>query len=327
MKACSQLHEAPRSRSGLFVLPLAHDRVALCLCCSLRSLPNPPADRYIFVGEEISVTLFDQRYSFVVSAIEPALPAAAGASTSIEAAATSAPHSQPPQTPQRHQPDEKLSSMMEQVKIATPATPARGTVSPAPAAADPLPLPAVYSTDSHTRVLISSATQSAASGDSSSVPTDVIDADAIGGLETEIAALRELITLPLLQPHLFTSFGLKPPKGVLLFGPPGTGKTMLARAVAQQTFSSFYLVNGPEIISKFVGESEEKVRARNESDAWERHSFLCLHVFECNSLIVAILSRLCRVCSPSARIDLRSRSEACSVDHLPRRTRFAVSQA
>ena len=120
--------------------------------------------------------------------------------------------------------------------------------------------------DSSTRVLLSDFQPKVASAEAEFTPSDVIDADAIGGLEDEIASLRELISLPLLQPHLFSTFAIKPPKGILLYGAPGTGKTLIAKAVAQQSFSSFYLINGPEIVSKYVGESEEKVkRAKSTS--------------------------------------------------------------
>jgi SpoVK/Ycf46/Vps4 family AAA+-type ATPase len=82
----------------------------------------------------------------------------------------------------------------------------------------------------------------------------------IGGLGPQIAAVREMVELPLRSPEVFSRFGLRPPKGVLLFGPPGTGKTMIARAIAQQAFAKFFSINGPEIISKFVGETEAKLR-------------------------------------------------------------------
>ena len=83
----------------------------------------------------------------------------------------------------------------------------------------------------------------------------------VGGLDREIASLREVIHLPLTSPHLFTSFGLRPPRGVLLYGPPGTGKTMLARALAKESFSSFIAVDGAEITGRYVGESEARVKA------------------------------------------------------------------
>ncbi|KAF0695307.1 Aste57867_13866 [Aphanomyces stellatus] len=84
---------------------------------------------------------------------------------------------------------------------------------------------------------------------------------AIGGLKTQIDAVRQLIEQPLVNPTLFASFGLPPPKGVLLYGPPGTGKTMIARAVAQAARAAVFTINGPELLSKFVGESEANIRA------------------------------------------------------------------
>ena len=82
----------------------------------------------------------------------------------------------------------------------------------------------------------------------------------IGGLGEEIARVREMIELPLRHPEIFDKLGIEAPKGVLLRGPPGTGKTLLAKAVASETFANFVSISGPEIISKFYGESEERLR-------------------------------------------------------------------
>ena len=82
----------------------------------------------------------------------------------------------------------------------------------------------------------------------------------IGGLSEEISRIREMIELPLKHPELFERLGVEPPKGVLLYGPPGTGKTLLAKAVAGESEASFVVLNGPEIMSKFYGESEKKLR-------------------------------------------------------------------
>jgi len=82
----------------------------------------------------------------------------------------------------------------------------------------------------------------------------------IGGLRVEIQKVREIIELPLRHPELFVRLGVEAPKGVLLHGPPGTGKTLLAKAVANESNANFYTIGGPEIISKFYGESEERLR-------------------------------------------------------------------
>jgi len=82
----------------------------------------------------------------------------------------------------------------------------------------------------------------------------------IGGLQDEIQKVREIIELPLRHPELFVRLGVEAPKGVLLHGPPGTGKTLLAKAVANESSANFYTIGGPEIISKFYGESEERLR-------------------------------------------------------------------
>jgi len=83
----------------------------------------------------------------------------------------------------------------------------------------------------------------------------------IGGLKEEVEKVREMIEIPLKRPELFDRLGIQPPKGVLLYGPPGTGKTLLAKAVASESQASFHLINGPEIMSKFVGDAEKKIRA------------------------------------------------------------------
>ncbi|MFC1698009.1 CDC48 family AAA ATPase [Nanoarchaeota archaeon] len=86
----------------------------------------------------------------------------------------------------------------------------------------------------------------------------------IGGLEEEIKKVREMVELPLKHPEIFERLGIDPPKGVLLHGPPGTGKTLLAKAVANETNSHFILINGPEIMSKFYGQSEANLRKKFE---------------------------------------------------------------
>ncbi|HEX2068401.1 MAG TPA: CDC48 family AAA ATPase [Nitrososphaeraceae archaeon] len=82
----------------------------------------------------------------------------------------------------------------------------------------------------------------------------------IGGLGNAVERVREMIELPLRHPELFKRLGVEAPKGVLLHGPPGTGKTLLAKAIASETNSNFYTIGGPEIMSKYYGESEEKLR-------------------------------------------------------------------
>jgi transitional endoplasmic reticulum ATPase len=84
--------------------------------------------------------------------------------------------------------------------------------------------------------------------------------DDVGGLKDAIQKVREMIELPLRHPEIFERLGIDPPKGVLLYGAPGTGKTLLAKAVANESDANFFYVGGPEIISKFVGESEERLR-------------------------------------------------------------------
>ena len=94
----------------------------------------------------------------------------------------------------------------------------------------------------------------------------------IGGLKSQLLKIRELVELPLKHPEVFTRLGISAPKGILLYGPPGTGKTLLARAIANETEASFFSISAPEIVNKFYGESEKKLRelfeqAQKESPA------------------------------------------------------------
>ncbi len=82
----------------------------------------------------------------------------------------------------------------------------------------------------------------------------------IGGLDEPVRKVREMIELPMRHPELFRKLGIQPPKGVLLYGPPGTGKTLLAKAVANETNAHFISINAPAVMSKFVGEAEERLR-------------------------------------------------------------------
>ena len=82
----------------------------------------------------------------------------------------------------------------------------------------------------------------------------------IGGLHEEIQRIREMVELPLRHPELFQRLGIEPPRGIFLFGPPGCGKTLLAKAVANESDANFYVISGPEIMSKFYGESEARLR-------------------------------------------------------------------
>ncbi|MFA5105546.1 MAG: CDC48 family AAA ATPase [Candidatus Micrarchaeia archaeon] len=95
--------------------------------------------------------------------------------------------------------------------------------------------------------------------DAAAVPS--ISYEDVGGMKDTIKKIREMVELPLRHPELFEKLGIEAPKGVLLYGPPGTGKTLLAKAVASESEANFIHIAGPELVSKFVGESEEKLRA------------------------------------------------------------------
>ena len=91
-------------------------------------------------------------------------------------------------------------------------------------------------------------------------PISTISYEDIGGIGEQLQKVREMIELPLKHPILFRRLGIDPPRGVLLYGPPGTGKTLIAKAVASETKANFTSINGPEIISKYYGESEKQLR-------------------------------------------------------------------
>ncbi len=96
----------------------------------------------------------------------------------------------------------------------------------------------------------------------------------IGGLQSEIQRVREMVELPMKHPQIFKKLGIEPPQGVLLHGPPGTGKTLLAKAVANETSASFFSIAGPEIISKYYGESEQQLREIFEDASEESPSII-----------------------------------------------------
>jgi len=121
----------------------------------------------------------------------------------------------------------------------------------------------VISTNLNQSVIITENTQitlSPKAVDISEETIPQINYEDIGGLKEEVKKVREMVELPLKHPEIFARLGIEPPKGVLLYGPPGTGKTLLAKAVANESDAHFILLNGPEIMSKFYGESEKKIR-------------------------------------------------------------------
>ncbi len=144
----------------------------------------------------------------------------------------------------------------------TPATPSytlhRRTTGELPIAQPPQPEPE----SDVEAVLVQTGTlvRAQVRGATSSTPGRVTYED-IGGLGKELQRIREMIELPLKYPAVFDRLGVEPPKGVLLYGPPGTGKTLIARTVAAETNAAFFVINGPEIINKFYGESESRLRS------------------------------------------------------------------
>ena len=114
-----------------------------------------------------------------------------------------------------------------------------------------------------TDVAVDAAYESETDGERSEGRTGVTYED-IGGLDEQLELVRETVELPLSQPDLFRPLGVDPPRGVLLYGPPGTGKTLIAKAVANEVDAHFQTISGPEIVSKYKGESEKQLRERFE---------------------------------------------------------------
>ena len=110
--------------------------------------------------------------------------------------------------------------------------------------------------------------------DKAKEPAQPLSYEDIGGLKRELHRIREIVELPLRYPEVFERLGIDPPKGVLLHGPPGCGKTLIARAVAHETEARFFTVNGPEIIHKFYGESEAHLRKIFEEAARQAPSII-----------------------------------------------------
>nr|UXY87219.1 cell division control protein 48 [Cryptomonas sp.] len=106
--------------------------------------------------------------------------------------------------------------------------------------------------------------------------------DKVGGCCKQLFQIRELVELPLKHPQLFSTVGIKPPRGVLMYGPPGSGKTLIARAVANETGAFLYIINGPEIMSKMSGESESNLR--KAFDQAEKNSPAIIFIDEIDSL-------------------------------------------
>ncbi len=111
---------------------------------------------------------------------------------------------------------------------------------------------------------------------------DNVGYEDIGGCRKQMALIREMIELPLRHPQLFKTLGVKPPRGVLLYGPPGSGKTLIARAVANETGAFFFLINGPEIMSKMAGDSEANLRRAFEEA--EKNSPAIIFIDEVDSI-------------------------------------------
>ncbi len=114
------------------------------------------------------------------------------------------------------------------------------------------------------------------------VSGEIITYDDVGGLSDEIQRIREVVELPIRHPELFRRLNIEPPKGVLFYGPPGTGKTLIAKAVSQEANANFFIINGPEIMSKFYGDSERNLKG--VFDRAERNSPAIIFIDELDSI-------------------------------------------
>jgi transitional endoplasmic reticulum ATPase len=117
---------------------------------------------------------------------------------------------------------------------------------------------------------------------SDEVVEDTTTYDDVGGLGDELQRVREMVELPMKHPELFDHLGIGAPRGVLLYGPPGTGKTLLAKALANESGASFFTIQGPEIISKYYGQSEEKLREKFKEA--EKHGPSIIFIDEVDSI-------------------------------------------
>merc|ERR1711998_555017 len=117
---------------------------------------------------------------------------------------------------------------------------------------------------------------------------DEVGYDDVGGCRRQMAQIREMIELPLRHPTLFKTLGVKPPRGVLLYGPPGSGKTLMARAVANETGAFLFLINGPEIMSKMSGESESNLKKAFEEAEKNSPSIIFIDGIKALSHVVVI---------------------------------------
>ena len=119
----------------------------------------------------------------------------------------------------------------------------------------------IFRISANTRLSLAAAVAATSAATSSSTALPVRPAATVpGGLDEQLALLEELVTLPFRHPEMESQYGVKPARGVLLYGPPGTGKTLLARYIAEKTGAHLIVINGPDIVSKFFGETEAKVR-------------------------------------------------------------------
>ncbi|MFX0077011.1 MAG: AAA family ATPase, partial [Candidatus Hermodarchaeota archaeon] len=114
------------------------------------------------------------------------------------------------------------------------------------------------------------------------VSGEIITYDDVGGLSDEIQRIREVVELPIRHPELFRRLNIEPPKGVLFHGPPGTGKTLMAKAVSQEANAHFLMINGPEIMSKFYGDSERNLK--NIFNQAQRHEPTIIFIDELDSI-------------------------------------------
>ena len=137
----------------------------------------------------------------------------------------------------------------------------KGNILPIGVFGTPIPL-VVFNTNPSGPLMVTEKTQMEVRGEPvkqmANVPS--VTYDDVGGLTDEVQKIREMVELPLRHPELFERVGIEPPKGVLMHGPPGTGKTLLAKAVANESDANFFYLGGPEIVSKYVGESEQRLR-------------------------------------------------------------------
>ncbi|PRW20261.1 Spermatogenesis-associated [Chlorella sorokiniana] len=225
------------------------------------------AGRRLLPGNLVALPLFGQHALFVVEHVA----LASGGAPPSKPASEAAPEQQPTPAPALEQPGREPVSQAAAAAVPPPVTAdtsvrllAQGEAPPAPGlqpqARDWVAAATAAAAEALGCGPEDAGPVAAARAVSAGLASRGITYDQLGGADKQAAALRELVVLPLRAPQIFASYNITPPRGVLLYGPPGTGKTVLACATAAAVGARFFVINGPEVVSEYFGESEAGLR-------------------------------------------------------------------